>query len=282
MPTCARRRCRAVPENPLRARSPAAIRAFTLYLRWYFRRNFHAVRLSRSGIPAVPDGRPVIICSNHPGWWDPALFLLLQHILMPGRVGFGPMDQAALAKYGLLRRMGVFGIESGTRRGAAQFLEHGLRVLADPHAALWVTAEGAFTDPRSRPVRLRGGIAHLARRVPEAVILPLALEYVFWNERKPEALVHFGPPIEAASVRDVAAWTALLEDGLTHAIDTLAAASMTRNPVLFVPVLRGRTGVGGVYDLWRRAASLAAGRRFEPSHGSSHGSSHEPSHEGKG
>lgn len=290
MPTCGHRRGHAVPEtDPLKARSAAAFRAFSLYLRWYFARNFRAVRITRAGMPADPAGRPLIICSNHPGWWDPAMFILLMSTLLPHRIGFGPMDAAALNRYGVLRKMGVFGIDPDTRKGAAAFLDSGLRILSDPRSVLFVTAEGTFTDPRSRPVRLRAGIAHLARRVPQAVILPLALEYPFWNERRPEALAHFGPPIqipagEATAGRSVAAWTAALEDSLTQAIDSLAAASITRNPALFQELLRGTAGVGGVYDLWRHGAALLRGERFDPSHG---GAAHEapipepPSHEGR-
>ncbi|HEX2939568.1 MAG TPA: lysophospholipid acyltransferase family protein [Rhodopila sp.] len=256
-----------MPEtDPLKARSAAAFRAFSLYLRWYFSRNFRAVRITRAGLPLDPVGRPLIVCSNHPGWWDPAMFILLASTLLPNRIGFGPMDAAALNRYGVLRKMGVFGIDPDTRQGAAAFLDTSLRILSDPRSVLFITAEGAFTDPRRRPVRLRAGLAHLARRVPDAVILPLALEYPLWNERRPEALAHFGPPVEAVPGRSVAAWTAELEDALTQAIDSLAAASITRNPALFQSVLRGTTGVGGVYDLWRHGAALLRGRRFDPSH----------------
>ncbi len=31
-------------------------------------------------------------------------------------------------------------------------------------------------------------------------------------------------------------------------------------------LLAGRSGVGGVYDQWRRLKSWARGRRFDPSH----------------
>lgn len=194
------------------------------------------------------------------------MFILLMHILMPGRAGYGPMDAQALGRYGVLRKMGVFGIDPETRGGAAHFLRSGLRILSDPRSVLWVTAEGAFTDPRVRPVHLRGGIAHLARRVPQAVILPLALEYPFWNERRPEALVHFGIPIDASATNGVPEWTTILEAALTRTIDELAALSITRDPALFTPLLRGRSGIGGIYDLWRHAVAMLAGRRFNPAH----------------
>ena len=256
----------ALADDPVAARSKTLFWAFGWYLRWYFGRHFHAVRISRAGLPQVPAGRPLIIYTNHPSWWDPALFILLSRSLLRDRHGYGPMEQHALDRYGLFRRFGVFGIDTESRRGAARFLDVSTHVLSDPGNALWITAEGAFTDPRLRPVQLRPGLAHLARRTPDAVLLPLAIEYTFWNERKPEALLRFGEPITAKRGRDVAAWTTLLEDGLTRTMDALAQDSLTRNPALFLSILERGGGVGGIYDLWRRGRAWAAGRRFDPSH----------------
>ena len=253
-------------EDPVAVRSQTLFRAFGLYLRWYFFRNFRAVRVSRAGLPVLPDGRPVIIFTNHPSWWDPAFFILLSNVLLRDRIGFGPMDAASFAQYGILRRMGIFGIDLGTARGAARFLDVSLRVLRDPRAALWITAEGHFTDPRLRPVRLRPGLAHLARRVPDAVLVPLAIEYGFWNERKPEALCRFGQPIAAGRDRDVAGWTAVLEEALTATMDALAAEGATRNPALFESLVQSGGGIGGMYDLWRRGLALVQGKRVRLSH----------------
>jgi 1-acyl-sn-glycerol-3-phosphate acyltransferase len=224
------------------------------------------MRISRRALPHVAPDRPIVICCNHPSWWDPIVFILLMHILFPNQIGFGPMDAVALKRYGVLRKMGVFGIDLETRDGAVQFLTVGARILAQPHSVLWITAEGALTDTRVRPVRLKSGVAHLARRVPHAVILPLALEYSFWNERRPEALVHFGQPVDANDGRNVRDWTIALEAELTQTIDELAAMSVKRDPELFTQLLRGRTGIGGVYDLWRYSTATIAGRRFNPAH----------------
>ncbi len=253
--------------DPLRRRSALLFSLFATYLHWYFRRHFHAVRISITGLPRPPAGRPLIIYSNHPSWWDPALYIVLSAKLFPGRPSFGPMEAKALGRYGLLERMGVFGIEAETPRGASRFLEVSQRVLSDTACILWVTAEGAFTDSRQRPIRLRPGIAHLCRRNPGAIILPLAIEYSFWNESRPEALVRFGAPIDCAELsHDVPAWKAVLEAALTGNMDALAADSITREAVLFRPLIRGGTGIGGIYDLWRRLRAWGAGRRFDPSH----------------
>ncbi len=253
-------------EHPLRLYSPVRVALFRLYLRFLFWRRFSAVRLAHGARPADFAGRPLVAYCNHPSWWDPALLLLTLPRLLQRR-GFGPMDSAELERYGLFRRMGMFPVEPGSRRSAAAFLRIAQEGLAEPGSCLCITAEGAFTDPRVRPVRLRAGLAHLARRMPEAVFLPVALEYGFWNESKPEALLRFGTPVRPVGEASVADWQQALEAGLVETMDALAAASAARDPAAFSLVFSGTAGVGGIYDGWRRARAMATGRPFMARHG---------------
>jgi 1-acyl-sn-glycerol-3-phosphate acyltransferase len=248
------------------ARSPALCSFFASVMRRQMRRHFHAVRVARTGRPRLPQGRAAIVYSNHPSWWDPALFIVLNTTLLGGRKGYGPMEAAQLERYAFMRRIGVFGVEPGTGRGAAAFLRTSRAILTDPRAVLWITAEGTFTDARLRPVRLRPGTAHLMPRVERVVAIPLALEYPFWTERLPEALCRFGEPLEGDR-GSVASWQARLEEGLAATMDALAADAVARDPGRFELVLEGRKGVGGIYDLFRRARAAARGEHFDPEHG---------------
>lgn len=258
--------------EPVRLRSAALCAFFIRVMRREMRRHFHAVRIDTEGDVRRFDlhrfgGRPLIVYSNHPGWWDPAFYIVLSSLCFPKRAGFGPMDEAALRQYPFMRRIGIFGVEPGTHRGAALFLRASRAILDQPATMLWVTAEGAFTDARVRPVTLRPGVAHLLARSPTAVALPLALEYVHWNERLPEAFCRFGEPIEAATGREpVAAWQESLEGGLARTMDGLARKVIARDARGFDLLLAGHSGIGGIYDAWRRARSWLAGRRFEPAH----------------
>ena len=221
----------------------------------------HSVRVVRGSAPAGLDGRPLIVCMNHPSWWDPLTALTLARHTFPSRSHYAPIDAAALAKYPIFEHLGFFGIEPSSRRGAVQFLCTGRAILADPASVLWVTGEGAFTDVRKRPVRLKPGVERLACRTNAAVV-PLAIEYVFWEERAPEILACWGEPLlNASSTEEIAAH-------LESTMDRLAVLSQSRQASEFEVVLSGRAGVGGVYDLWRSLRARIAGRRFVPQHGS--------------
>ncbi len=243
---------------------------FTAYARLYLRRHFHAVRLLRLYAPPADPGqhRPMVIYLNHPGWWDPMVCILAAKKFLPSRTGYGPIAAEALAKYGFFRRLGFFGVDR-SRRGAGDFLAIGAGVLDQPRSALWITAQGAFTDPRVRPAALEPGLAHLLRRRPDALVIPMAIEYPHWTERTPEALLAFGPPVDAADAPSVPATTitARLAGALEAAQNALAAAAIARDPAAFTTILRGSAGVGGVYDLYRRSLARLLGRDFTPEHG---------------
>jgi len=160
------------------------------------------------------------------------------------------MDAAALDRYRFFRRLGFFGVESGTVRGARTFLEECAAILGEPGTAVWITAQGRFADPRERPAGIRSGIARLGRRIG-GTLLPLALEYSFWTETRPEALIRFGEPLTlplAGTIEDV---RRRIEGRLEAAQDALGEAARRRDSEAFVTTLEGRRGMGGLYGLWR-------------------------------
>ena len=153
--------------------------------------------------------------------------------------------------------------------GAAEFLRNGQAILSRDNTVLWITAQGEFADVRQRPLNLRSGVGHLAARMESGWVLPVALEYAFWNESKPEGLARFGDAIDVTSQPNLGgkAWTALIEAELTRTLDALSVQVMSRDAALFTALTQGRVGVGGVYDLWRRSKAWATGRKFDPAHG---------------
>jgi 1-acyl-sn-glycerol-3-phosphate acyltransferase len=248
-------------------------RWFMWYVRRYLRRNFHAVRLLRGeeGADDRPDisGEPVVFYSNHPGWWDPLTFLFLGEALFPDRMVYGPIDAAALGKYRFLERIGFLGIEPHTWRGAARFLRMARAAARRTDVIFWITAQGEFSDPRVRPLVIRPGVGHAVAAMERGIVVPLAVEYPFWNERCPEMLAAFGPALRVADFpgRPADAWTDLLARQLEATQERLAQAALNRDPAAFTPLLAGRVGVGPAYDTIRRVKAWLRGERFDASHG---------------
>ena len=247
--------------------SRAFLWCFHRFLEKYLPKNFHTLALlGGCYVDDAPD-EPLIVALNHPSWWDPMLGLFLAANCFPDRTFYAPIDADALAKYGMFRKLGFYGVDQHSAAGARSFLRDSRAVLARPGGSIWITPQGRFTDPREHP-ELEPGIGHLASKLTSGTVLPLAAEYPFWEERLPEALATFGQPIRIADHAglDKQAWSSLIRERLTVAQRELAAASIARQSERFEPVLRGRADVGGFYDAWRRFRSLATLQKFDPSH----------------
>ena len=256
-----------LPTPPLPPRWPWLVRLFRWHACRYVRRHFHALRLSKSGHVFPATDEPLLVVLNHPSWWDPLIGIVLSRVYAE-REQFAAIDAVAVRQYRFFQKIGFVGVDTKSLRGAAEFLRSGCAILTQPRHVFWVTAQGRFTDVRERPLALQSGVGHLASRLTAGVVLPVGLEYTFWTERTPEALVRVGEPLKIADHPGLngRAWTALIEAALTRNLDALNAEAARRDPAAFAELLAGKSGVGGVYDTWRRVKSWARGRKFDPSH----------------
>ncbi|WP_037301808.1 lysophospholipid acyltransferase family protein [Rubritepida flocculans] len=254
--------------SPVALRSERMMRFFEVAFTRSFAASFTALRVARWGLPAAPEGRPAIILMNHPGWWDGVLVMLLMRRFFRERPGFTPMDAAALEKYRFMKRLGVFGVEQNTARGAVRFLQTAKQVLEDPRHTLWMNAPGRFADVRERPVPLAPGVTRLPEIAPTAAILPVAIEYTHWTEKRGEALVAFGPPLDCGALlaMERAPRTEAIRAAHTAVMDRLAEDAIARDPARFLVAVEGRQGVGGLYGAVQYARALLRGQRHDPRH----------------
>lgn len=246
-------------------------------------RAFRALRVANAA--RVQPGAPgLVVCLNHPSWWDPLVGFVLSRHLFPRRTFHAPMDAIALERYGIFRRLGMFPVAMDSPRGAAQFLRTGAAVL-NAGKILAVTPQGEFTDVRTRPVQFRPGLAALLkRRAGQGLateVLPLALEYTFWDQRQPEVLVNCGEPLRynpGESTGHAAAQgqgtATQLELAMERTQDELAALSLQRDPALFSTLLEGGRGSAGFYGLIEQARALIGGSSQRGDH-AAHASKYE-------
>jgi 1-acyl-sn-glycerol-3-phosphate acyltransferase len=236
--------------------------------RRFFTRHMNALRIASWGLPAAPLNGPVIVYSNHPAWWDAAVYILAADHLFPTYESYAPIDAEMLNRYAVFGRIGAFSVDLHTRQGAADFMRASAEILSSPQRALWITAQGRFADVRERPLNLKTGIAHLIELAPDCTILPLGIEYSFWLERGAEGFIAFGKPMSGRELLELPRPTRMqrLDFELAAVLDRLSDDVTTRDPTLFRTLLEGRAGVGGFYDHWRRLTSALRGQAFDPSH----------------
>jgi 1-acyl-sn-glycerol-3-phosphate acyltransferase len=207
---------------------------------------------------------PLIVYANHSSWWDPMVSVLLAEMLLPERKHYAPMDASALAKYPILRKLGIFPVEMSSARGAAQFLRTSEAILA-AGGVLWITPQGRFADVREE-LAFKPGLGALATRVPDVTLVPLAIEYTFWDERLPETLLRVGEPVRVAEDASSEAGTLQLEDALAAVMVELKAAVVARDASAFTSLLSGSRGTGGLYGFGRRLRAWVTRKAIDLDH----------------
>ncbi len=249
----------------LPARSHRGVAMFTWYARRLVAKRFSAARVMRDAPPPPGEGA-MILYANHASWWDPLVMLLVARAFYPRQRFYAPVDADALERYPMLGRFGLFGVQSASFAGTRTFVSLGRTVVETPDAILALTPQGRFVDVRERPLALTGGLAQLLRAVPDARAYPVAIEYPFWNEMRPELLIRFGQqPVSCADLSRPAL-TERLGARLGAEMDTLAAASRARDPRLFDVLTEGGRGIGFWQDLPARLRAWVGGRRFDATH----------------
>ncbi len=237
---------------------------FTAVFLWYVRRllrkNFFAVRIA-SGTEQCLGGdespAPSLIAMNHASWWDPLVGLFLHHAYLPHRRGYAPMDTDQLSKFAFFRKVGLFGVDPdhASSKGAMEAYL-GAQFDSNPGAALWITPQGRFADPRG-PIELRPGAAAIAARFPRCRAVVVAIEYAFWLDKRPEVFIRCAPAPMPADRSTPHCHRALTQAMMDNAA-ALARLVIARDPAAFTTLLGGGSTINPVYDAWLRVRGRSA------------------------
>lgn len=238
---------------------------FAWYAERLLRKEFAALRTTPEAEAALArmaaESGPQIVVMSHASWWDPVLAAFLWRRSTPTREVYAPIDRRSLAQFRFLRSLGLFGVDPDDPRSLEAIVDYAEARVREASAArreiaFWLTPQGRFTDVRT-PARPRPGAAVLAARLGVGRVWAIAVEYAFWNERRPEVFLHAsevvparrGPAGRAASASD---WQRAIAEGMDANRVDLARRVIARDATAFVDRLGGTGGVHPVYDLWLR------------------------------
>ncbi len=244
---------------------------FHRFLRPFLKRHFHAVAVETECRESLEFGvdEPLMIYGNHPSWWDPLIAHFLNLSLFPSRQFYAPIDAEALEQYSVFGKLGFYGVQMNTTSGAAGFLKQTAAILDGGQTSIWITPEGRFADARDHDAELMPGLAHMCAKQRRGWVVPLALEYTFWDERLPVCLAMFGQPTQIAEHESCSKreWQGMLSADLRGTQTKLARLAVARCSDPFDDLLLGNAGAGIFYDSFRRVRSIFSGKKFRNKHG---------------
>lgn len=212
---------------------------FSVYASWTLKRHFHAIHV-RGSLPRTM--APLLVVSQHIGWWDPILFFYLSRSRFPGK-HFVMMDEANLRRLGFFRWLGAFGIDRSGEMAALDGMRYAMDRLKEHGSRVWVFPQGKLQPADLRPLGCHPGAVWLARR-SRAPVVAVAIRYEFREAQHPEAFVSFGEPtlLEShATTQDP------VEDLLTKEADRLQMAVWNRQLDGFDRVMNGRRSISALY-----------------------------------
>ena len=124
--------------------------------------------------------------SNHVGWWDGILTLVVDDALGAEVESRVVTEAATVRRLPFLAWMGFVPLRPGALRGLSGFLDR-------PGRAVWIFPQGKHRPAHLRPLGFQPGAAFVARG--GATVLPVSIQYLFRDHPSPAALVHIGAPV---------------------------------------------------------------------------------------
>lgn len=142
--------------------------------------------------PTAPVPEPAIFVPNHHGWYDGYLmYLALSALKLENPFHDWIQEYAAFPLFGKIGGMPFPANDPATR---ATTIRQTIRLMRDERRNLMLFAEGVLHRP---PELLPFGksLELLAKKIPEATIVPVAIRYELNLHERPEASLLFGAPI---------------------------------------------------------------------------------------
>lgn len=167
---------------------------FDLYCRTLFWRRFDSVSIHNSYNP--DKNQKTIYYLNHNSWWDGLIpFLLNQKLFKQNARGM--MEDTQLSRYSFFSRLGVFSINLRSARSSMQSLRYAIRSMKRPNAALYIYPQGKIVPFSTDKLDFKKGIGWLAKKVPEADLVPVGIHIHTRESDKPRLEINVGEPVKA-------------------------------------------------------------------------------------
>ena len=147
-----------------------------------------------------------IFYAPHSNWWDGLIGYVTIHFLLrkTGKFRMRLMIEE-MNRFPLFQYVGCFPINKKSPQSAMQSLSYAANTLKDNDIAFWLFPQGIIRPPHYRPEIFQSGLAYMAKNAAKKFggvnLIPVAVNYTFLRQDRPEVLLEFGE-IGRASCRE--------------------------------------------------------------------------------
>ena len=188
---------------------------------------------------------PTILFAPHCNWWDGIVMYNITHRIFHKEIRLMVEE---LNRFPLLRRAGAFSVNKKSPQSAMKALQYSVDVVGDLRNMLCLFPQGIIRPPHFRPIEFQTGLAFIAQNAVKKYgrvnLIPVAVDYCFFRDNRPEVVVDFGERIELTKDMnlDRKELTSLLEHSLLQACEeqshNISQGKVSEYNILFKQHLR--------------------------------------------
>ncbi len=140
---------------------------------------------------------PTILFAPHCNWWDGIVLYNTTHRIFHKEIRLMVEE---LNRFPLLRRGGAYSVNKKSAQSAMKALKYSIDVVGDIRNMLCIFPQGIIRPPHYRPIEFQTGLAYIAEKAlikyGKVNLIPMAIDYCFLRDNRPEVIVEFGKRIE--------------------------------------------------------------------------------------
>lgn len=139
---------------------------------------------------------PTIFFAPHSNWWDGIVGYNICNRLLKKEIRLMVEE---LNRFPLLRRGGAFNVNKKSAQASMAALKYSVNVLSSLKNILYIFPQGIIKPPNFRPIEFQTGLTYIAQKAAKKYgkvnLVPVAVNYLFMRDNRPEVWVEFGKEI---------------------------------------------------------------------------------------
>ncbi len=146
---------------------------------------------------------PTIFFGPHSNWWDGMVFFNIANKIFHKEIRLMIEE---LNRFPLFSKGGAYSVNKKSAQSAMKALQYSVEVMADKKNLLFIFPQGIIRPPHYRPIEFQTGLAYIAhsavKKYGRVNLIPIAMDYTFFRDNRPEVIISFGKRIELDKATD--------------------------------------------------------------------------------